>query len=176
MRPSTTARRYAEAAFDVARKEGQTDRWLAELQQALQTYHRDIVRTYFDDPNVAREEKVETLPSLFPGLSQEPLNLLRVLTIKHRMHLLPSIVTDFEHQVRQARGVLEAELTVARPISEEEKQTILQRLKSITGKDVQAQVSVDPSILGGVVVRIGDQVIDASIAGRLDRLRQQLAV
>ncbi len=176
MRPSTTARRYAEAAFDVARSDGQTDEWLRELRAAQETYSRDIVRTYFDDPNVAREERIETLPRLFPQLSDRVLNLLRILTSKHRMQLLPSIVSEFEHQVRSARGVLEAEVTVARPMTDGEQQEIQQRLRALTGKDVQIHMAVDPSILGGVVVRIGDQVIDASVEGRLDRLRQELAV
>lgn len=96
MRPSTTARRYAEAAFDVARSDGQTDNWLRELQEAQTTYSRDIVRSYFEDPNVSREEKIETLPRLFPQLSDRTLNLLRILTSKHRMQLLPSIVAEFE--------------------------------------------------------------------------------
>jgi F-type H+-transporting ATPase subunit delta len=125
---------------------------------------------------VAREEKVETLPRLFPGLSEQVLNLLRVLASKQRMQLLPSIVSEFEHLVREARGVLEAEVTVARPVTDIDQQGILQRLRGLTGKDVQIHVSVDPAILGGVVVRIGDQVIDASVSGRLDRLRQELAV
>lgn len=176
MRPSTTARRYAEAAFDVARASGQTDAWLSDLQRAEDTYNRDIVRNYFLDPNVAREEKVATVPRLFSGLSEQVLNLLRVLTSKQRMQLLPAIAAEFEHLVREARGVLEAEVTVARVVTESEQQDILHRLRSLTGKDVQIHVAVDPSILGGVVVRIGDQVIDASISGRLERLRQELAV
>jgi F-type H+-transporting ATPase subunit delta len=176
VRPSTTARRYAEAAFDVARSTGQTDQWLSDLQRAQQTYGRDIVHGYFADPNVAREEKVETLPRIFPGISEQVLNLLRVLTTKQRMQLLPSIVTEFEHQVRAARGVLEADVTVARPVTQEEQQDILGRLRALTGKEVQIHVAVDPNILGGVVVRIGDHVIDASVSGRLDRLRQELAV
>jgi F-type H+-transporting ATPase subunit delta len=176
MRPSTTARRYAEAAFDVAKADGRMDQWLQQLGNAEDTYSRDVVRLYFDDPNVAREEKVATLPRIFPGLSDHVLNLLRVLTTKHRMQLLPGIRAEFEHLVREARGVLEAEVTVARPITQGEQQDILQRLRTLTGKDVQIEVKVDSSILGGVVVRIGDQVIDASVAGRLDRLRQELAV
>lgn len=176
MRPSTTARRYAEAAFDVARASGQTDDWLREMQSAQATYNRDIVRSYFADPNVSREEKIETLPRLFPGLSEHVLNLLRVLTLKHRMHLLPSVVAEFERLAREARGVLEATVTVARPVTESEQLEIHQRLRALTGKEVHIQMAVDPSILGGVVVRIGDQVIDASVEGRLDRLRQELAV
>ena len=71
---------------------------------------------------------------------------------------------------------MEAEVTVARPVTQEEQQDILRRLRTLTGKEVQIQVAVDPNILGGVVVRIGDHVIDASVSGRLDRLRQELAV
>lgn len=78
--------------------------------------------------------------------------------------------------MRAARGVVEAEVKVARPVTQPEEQEITQRLRTLTGKEVQIHLAVDPSILGGVVVRIGDQVVDASVAGRLDRLRQELAV
>jgi F-type H+-transporting ATPase subunit delta len=92
------------------------------------------------------------------------------------MHLLPAVAAEFERLAREARGVLEATVTVARPVTQSEQQEIQQRLHALTGKEVQIHMAVDPSILGGVVVRIGDQVIDASVEGRLDRLRQELAV
>src|SRR5579884_4011895 len=104
MRPSTTARRYAEAAFDVAAADGQTDTWLTELQGAVGVYERDDVSGYFEDPHVPREEKLQTLPQLFPYGTQRVLNLLRLLATKQRMYLLPPIASEFERLVREARG------------------------------------------------------------------------
>jgi F-type H+-transporting ATPase subunit delta len=176
MRPSTTARRYAEAAFDVATADGQPDQWLTDLQTAVEAYNRDSVRNYFNDPKTAREDKLAMLPRIFPALTPRTLNLLRILALKHRMQLLPSIAAEFEHRVRESRGVLEATVTVARPLTADEQEQIRLRLRSLTGNEVEMQTTIDPNVLGGVVVRIGDQVIDASVAGRLERLRQELAV
>ena len=77
---------------------------------------------------------------------------------------------------REAKGIVEADVTVARRVSPEEERSIADRLQRLTGKQVDITVHIDPAILGGLVVRFGDRVIDASVAGRLQRLRQQIAV
>ena len=176
MRPSSTARRYAEAAFEVAQKDGSSNAWVSELRHIQEMLERPVVRQYFEEPNVSREEKVQTLPSLFPGARTHVQNLLRILTIKHRMHLVPAILAEFERLAREAQGIREAAVTVARPLSDEERTDIARRLGTALGKEVQIHTEVDPSIIGGIVIRVGDQLIDASVAGRLDRLRHQLAV
>jgi F-type H+-transporting ATPase subunit delta len=176
MRPSSTARRYAEAAFDVAHQDGNADQWLADLRRVQQLLDRPIVRQYFEEPNVSREEKVETLPRLFPDLPEHVLNLLRILTNKHRMHLIPAVADELERLIRESRGITEATVTVARPVDEQERREIAQRLGTLLGKQVVIHTEVDESIIGGIVIRIGDQLMDASVAGRFERLRQELAV
>jgi F-type H+-transporting ATPase subunit delta len=176
MRPSTTARRYAEAAFDVAQADGKSADWLRQLNSVRELLQRPTIKEYFDDPNISREEKLETVPRIFPGADPHVLNLLRILTSKHRMHLVPQIVVEFERLLRESRGVAEATVTVARSIGNDEEQQIAQQLGRALGKRVEIRTEVDPNIIGGIVIRIGDQLIDASVAGRLERLRQQLAV
>ena len=176
MRPSSTARRYAEAAFDVAQQDGDLEGWLADLRSAEQVAGDQMAARYFRDPNVPRETKVESVSRLFNDVRPHVMNLLRVLVARQRMHLLPNIVREFEAMELQARGIAEADVTVARPVTAAEQDTISRRLSEMTGKQVHVQVHVDPNILGGIVVRIGDQLIDSSVAGRLQRLRQQLAV
>ena len=176
MRPSTTARRYAEAAFDVAQQDGDVDGWLADLQKAREVLRDPAAAPYFRDPNVPRDAKVDSVESLFGNLHPHVLNLLRVLVTRQRVHLVPGIVQEFEALEREARGIAQADVTVARPITDAEQSAIGQRLSEVTGKQVHVQTHVDPAILGGIVVRIGDRLIDSSVAGRLERLRQELAV
>lgn len=176
MRPSGTARRYAQAAFDVAVKDGNADRWVQQLTQVRDILQDDRVRRLFAEPNVSREEKLEMLPRLFQGLEPHMLNLLRILTTKHRTLLVPQILAEFEHLLQESRGVTQAEVTVARSIDNTEQQQIAAQLGRLLGKRVEIHTQVDESIIGGIVVRIGDQLIDGSVAGRLERLRQQLAV
>jgi F-type H+-transporting ATPase subunit delta len=174
VRPSTTARRYAEAAFEVARQGGDTEGWLDDLKMASGVVQAASVSRYFKDPETGRREQLETLNGLFGNLRPQVLNLLRILATRHRMYLLPSVTREFEHLDRQARGIAEARVTTARPIEEAEREKIAERLGRLTGKIVDIHTAIDPSILGGFVVRIGDRLIDASIAGRLERLRQEM--
>lgn len=176
MRPSTTARRYAEAAFQVAQQDGDMSSWLTDLQAAADLVQESRVASYFRDPATGTQEKLAKLNEVFGHFSPHVLNLLRVLTVSHRLHLLPPVMREFEALEKQARGVLEAEVTVARPMSDGERAEIEQRLNTLTGKHVELQTHVDPRILGGIIIQIGDKLIDASVAGRLQRLRQNLVV
>lgn len=176
MRPSTTARRYAEAAFEVARRDNDVQGWLRDLQMAAETVKQPDIAEFFRDPKVSREEKVETVGNTFQSMPPHVVNLVRILAARDRIHLLPAILQEFTALDREAKGILEARVTVARPIDQREQDEVRRRLEQLTGKSVELRTDVDPSILGGIVVRMGDRLIDASVAGRLQRLRQEIAV
>ena len=177
MRPSTTALRYAQAAFEVAQSEGKAEEWVRALQSANETLSEQRLALFFRDPNVSSESKLEAIKELFAdAFEPQIVNLLRLLAVKQRLVLLPGITNELEDLVREAQGVLKATAVVARQLDANEQADIIRRLEQITGKRIDLRVSVDPSILGGIVVRIGDRLIDASVANRLQRLRQELAV
>jgi F-type H+-transporting ATPase subunit delta len=143
---------------------------------AADTVEQPDIAEFFRDPKVSREEKVETVGHTFQSMRPHVVNLVRILAARDRVHLLPSIVQEFVALDREARGILEARVTVARPIDSREQEEVRRRLEQVTGKTVEIHTDVDPSILGGIVVRMGDKLIDASVAGRLQRLRQEMAV
>ncbi|HEX6508819.1 MAG TPA: ATP synthase F1 subunit delta [Chloroflexota bacterium] len=177
MRPSTSARRYAEAAFDVAQADGDVDGWLADLRTARAAVSEREAASYFRDPNVSVEDKINTIRQILPGVRPHVLNLLLTLVVRHRVNLLPGIAQEFEALERQARGIVEADVTVARQVNKDETRQIEESLARATGgKQVNLQVHQDPSILGGIIVRVGDRLFDASVRGRLERLRQELVV
>lgn len=176
MRPSTAGRRYAEAAFEVAREDGDTRRWLSDLEVAAEALSDPRVEPFFRDPDEPRERKLQALADMFPNFPPHVLNLLRTLASRDRLSLLRPIVREFRELDRRARGVLEAHVTVARPLSDQERADVARRLEEATGKRVDLEAEVNPAILGGIVVRIGDRLIDASVAGRLERLRHEMAV
>jgi F-type H+-transporting ATPase subunit delta len=175
VRPSPVARRYAEAAFQVAHQDGNTAEWLEQLRTATRVLSDAEVARLFKDPSVSRSVKLLSLERLFPGFRPRVLNLLRMLTVRTRLYLLPAFLREFEALDRQERGILEAEVTVARPLTDAERSDVEQRLRSSTGKAVEVETHVDPEILGGIIVRVGDRLFDASVAGRLERLRHQMA-
>jgi F-type H+-transporting ATPase subunit delta len=175
MIPTSTARRYAEAAFQVAHQDGEADAWLRELQDASRLLDDQRIALYFKDPNVPTEQKLQTVERAASTVRPRVLNLLRILVSKQRLFLLPQVAREFEALKREAEGIAEADVTLARSVSEAERLQIAGRLSQLTGKRVEVQARVDPDILGGIIVRIGDRLIDASVAGRLQRLRQELA-
>lgn len=177
MRPSTTARRYAEAAFDVARDDNDVEGWLADLRAAAEALGEPSAASYFKDPKASSEDKIATLRQLLPNVRPHVLNLLLTLVSRHRIGLLPGIVTEFETLEHAARGIVEAYVTVARAISEKDARELGARLGQVEGgRQVNLHTHIDPAILGGIVVRIGDRLFDWSVRGRLERLRQEIAV
>lgn len=176
MRPSSTARRYADAAFAVAQQDGDIQSWIADLRGVAHALEEEQTARFFRDPNVPVESKMAAVGQLFGAVPPHVLNLLRILTVRQRMYLVPAILQELEKLDRQARGIVDASVTVARPVDETEREEIARGLSEATGKQVTVHVRVDPSILGGIVVRLGDRLLDASVAGRLERLRQQMAV
>ena len=177
MRPSTSARRYAEAAFEVAQNDGDIEGWLSDLRTVTEAVTEPSANAFFKDPNVSRAEKIQTLRQLIPSARPHAVNLAMLLVTRHRLGLMPGILQEFERLEHEAQGVTEADITVARPMSDDETREIGEQLGRATGgRRVNLRVHVDRSVLGGIVIRIGDQLFDASVRGRLERLRQEIAV
>lgn len=176
MRPSTTALRYAEAAFAVAGEAGSVQQWNRDLELAARVLSAPQTLEVFRKPEIPRSDKLAILPQILPTIRPEVLNLLQLLTIRDRVALLPQVRAEFVRLDREARGVVEAEVTVAREYDSGERGEIQQRLAAATGKQVELRLRVEPRILGGIVVRIGDRLIDGSVSGRLQRLRHEMAV
>ena len=118
---------------------------------------------------------MSALEVVFGSLQPHVLNLLRELVSRQRFHLVPQILGEFARLEREARGVRDAHVTVARDVTDDERHAISRELSSRVGGQVEVHLNVDPSLLGGIVVRVGDQVYDASVSTRLQRLRQELA-
>ena len=174
-RPGTSARRYAEASFQIADRDGALDRWRDGLQAAARLLGEPQLAEIVSNPGVPlarREELVSGAlgPDVLPGLR----NLVLLLLRRGRIELLPRIADEFRRLHDQRNGVLTATATSAVPLSEDEIRGLTARLEGMTGSRVQLSLAVDPDLLGGVVVRYGDRLLDGSVRGRLERLRNQL--
>jgi F-type H+-transporting ATPase subunit delta len=173
-RTNIRALRFAEAAFAVARDLNQLDAWLAALEQAAALYEDHAVELFLTSPVVPPEKKRAVLAELLPNLSAEIQRFLAILARRERLDLVPEIAVTFRRLLNEYRGIAVAQVTTAIPIDERQKSLIASRLSSRLGKRIELEPRVDPSILGGVVAQIGDNVIDGSVRGRLDRLRRAL--
>jgi len=108
-------------------------------------------------------------------VSDKALNLVRLLIRRRRIELLPQVAHRYEELYERQKGIVRATITSAAALDDTELRAIQARLSQITGGTLRTDVNVDPSLLGGVIVRIGDRMIDGSVRGRLERLRNRIA-
>jgi F-type H+-transporting ATPase subunit delta len=170
------ARVYAEALFEAASEEGKIEavrRDLGAFAAAVEV--SGDLYALLTDSNVSPDDKRQVLLTLTEG--GEPLvqNFLRLLVDKQREGILAEVEDLFVEMVEAAEGILRVELVTARPVSDDVKAEIERSLEASLEKAVELSLMVDESILGGVRLRIGDKIADASLRHRLDQLRARLA-
>lgn len=169
------AKRYAQAAFDIAKQQNQLDRWEHDLGQLSEVMTGDLVAEFFENPVVPVAAKQEAIEKALPAPEQRYVrNLALLLLERDRLSQLPDVVSVFHELVLQERGIAIAGVTTAVPLSKGEQSELQARLSKMIGKTIELRPSVDPDIIGGLIVRIGDNLIDGSIRSQLSQLRNQM--
>jgi F-type H+-transporting ATPase subunit delta len=164
---STIARPYAEAAFSAAADAGTLSAWADTLDSLAMFAGSEDMNNVVSDPRVSSSQQVELFASLVPGIDAALRNFLVALAEHNRFPALPEIATQF-HDLKAAReGSAEAYVTAAYPLDDAALARLVSSLEKRFGKKILPQVSVDHALIGGVTVRVGDEVIDASVKGRL---------
>jgi F-type H+-transporting ATPase subunit delta len=170
---ASLAGRYASALFGLARDERQIDavgRSLEALSSALAD-SRDFAELVAS-PMVSRQDSAKAFAGLAPqlGLDAITTNFLGVLARNGRKSELRKIIRSFKHIAADHRGEISAEVLTAHPLKDDQVETLKAQLKKRAGRDVTLDAQVDPSILGGIVIKLGSEMIDASIRTKLNRL------
>ena len=170
---ASLAGRYASALFDLAREQRQIDaisRSLDALSQAMLD-SRDFAEL-IASPVVSREEAGQALAALAPQLGLDPIttNFVGVLARNGRKSQLRAVIRAFGRLAAEHRGETVAEVVTARPLNDDQVEQLKQQLRARAGRDVSIDAEVNPDILGGIVVKLGSQMIDASIRTKLNRL------
>ena len=174
-RPSTAARRYAEAAFEIGQRDGTVETWRRELDLAAAVLADPTVATGLDNPAVPTDRRAAALADAIGGsISRPVLNLIVMMLRRGRIEALPRVAAEFRRLDDQLNGLIHAHATSAASLEPSEVSALIARLEQMTGGRVELDLTVDPSLLGGLVVRVGDRLIDGSVRGRLERLRNQL--
>jgi F-type H+-transporting ATPase subunit delta len=128
-----------------------------------------------DNPETEARVKADVLEQVLGGADELVRNFVRLVAEKGRAGEIPEIAEEFEALVAAEERILDVELTTATQLSDEDYDRILARIEQASGNKVQASRSVDPDLIGGIVLQAGSMRLDASVRGRLERLRQQLA-
>lgn len=176
MADETLARRYATAVFMLATDAGAVERVGADLSEIAKAIDgEESVRAYFLSPVIARADKEKTLLGVFGGrVGDIALHTLLLLVRKRREKLLDELVAEYKKIEQAARGVEPLVVTSAHEIAPNDLRTLIEKLERAYGKKFEASVTLDPSLIGGVRVAMGDRVFDGSVAGRLEELTRTL--
>jgi F-type H+-transporting ATPase subunit delta len=172
----STARRYAEAAYEIAERDGTVATWLDALTAAEELLAEPGLMRLLANPAVPAASRQALLEQVAgERVSGAPRRLLALLVARGRIERLPEVAREFRRLDRLREGVTQAAITSAAPLTEAEVAALTAQLTGMTGGRVEVSLSVDPALLGGVQVRLGDRLIDGSVRGRLERLRSKLA-
>jgi F-type H+-transporting ATPase subunit delta len=172
----SVARRYAEAFFSIAQEADKIDDYQSELGKIVQSIEEiEGLKKYFAHPLIPTKEKKDVANQLFSSaVSPVTLNFLLLVLDKKRQTYLELIYKEYEEMADESRNIKKVELISAMAVPEAEVSALAETLSRSTGKTIQLRLTIDSSLLGGVKIRMGDKIIDASIAKKLEMLRKNL--
>ncbi len=170
-----TARRYAEAVFEIGQEQNAVERWRTDIQ-TLAEYLRDRRLTFIlSEPKVPFATKESILRDLLSDkVQKDALGLALVLVEQNLVELMPRVAQEFERLYDDFKNQAKATIITATPLDAQETAQLTASLQQLTGKQIMLTTEVDPSILGGVVARVGDTLIDGSVRRKLALLREQI--
>lgn len=168
---------YAKGLLGATERAGNTDAVLAELDSFVDDVLTRLpsLEAALSSPRVPIEAKERLLDSVFkPGSSRELANFVKVLARRGRLNAVRAVRSAAHRLVNELRGRLEVQLTTAEPLDRPTSELIRSKLKDSLGREIELHTHVDPELIGGIVIRIGDTVYDGSIANQLQQLRSEL--
>jgi F-type H+-transporting ATPase subunit delta len=173
---SVVDRVYANALFEAALEEGRLEPVREQLAQVVAAEAEvPELRELLRNPQLDPQARAAALEEVFADSDELLRNFLLVLADKGRAGQLEEIGREFERLVAEHEGIVHAELTTAVELSDDEASKLLRRIEEASGRKVEASRTVNPDLIGGIVLQVGSHRLDASVRGRLERLRRELA-
>lgn len=176
MNDATIGRNYAETLLVLAKREGQQEEWGTLIESiALAMREDQTLRTFLESPKLAASRKIEILAKAL-GKRVPPvfLRFLETVIMKRRQMVIPAIASEYQALIDESEDRVHANVTVAREPAEPEREALARQLSRLFGKSVVPHISINPAILGGVIVKVGDTVMDGSVRRRLATLRSRM--
>lgn len=169
------ARRHAQAIFQLALQQKTLEQWRADLRRLVQVLTDEELVHFWDNPRIRLDDKLSVLKQALQGISPLVLNLAGLIMARGRLGIVSDLVAEYDSLVDAYNGIEHAEITTAVPLDDATQQRLSRELGEALDKKVTVKPSVEPAIIGGMIVRIGDRVIDGSVRTRLESLRRGLA-
>ncbi len=177
MTSNAYARRYSQAIFRMALENKDINRWQSDLRKVASLMKDRALFSLIAHPTITVDEKSKTLSQRLGEVNPLAIKLVLLLAAKGRLALIDDISEEYQAMVDNYRGIEGteiAEVTTAIPLDDEYQLKLAQRVTEIIGKPVVLKPKVDPSIIGGIIIRVGDKLIDGSIRSKLAALRKDL--
>ena len=176
MNDATIGRNYAETLLTLSKKEGEEEKWGGLIDAIGVAMQEDrTLKTFLESPKLAASQKIEILSrALGNGVPPVFLRFLQTVISKRRQMLIPVIASEYRALIDESEGRVHASVTVAREQTEPERDALARQLSRVLGKRVVPHISLNPAILGGLIVKIGDTVMDGSVRRRLTTLRSRM--
>lgn len=173
---SRVASHYAQALFELAEKEGKIDRVLGDLSTVNMTLNSDPeFEKLMKHPGIPSVEKKQLVVNLFKDKCDDlTLRLVEMLCDRRRLEVLPEVEVSYKQLLREKKGIVVGTLVSAEPLDEGQRAHLESQLRQKLGKQLELNVEVDKSLLGGFVLKLSDQVIDGSLKGRLQAIERSL--
>jgi len=165
--------RYARAAFELAREQNRLDEWQADLEKVAAAAEPEVL-AFLESPKVSFKDKAGLLKKQFEGVEPLVLNLLYLLVEKRRIGIVGEVAAGYRRLLESHRGIERAEVATAIPLSQAELESLKKRLGKLMDKEIILKTRVDPSLISGMVARVGDKVIDGSTRSRLAVLKREM--
>lgn len=170
----SASRRYAEAMLDIAARDGKVAEYRAAFDELALAIGPEALRA-LREPSVPVQRRVDATAAAAKGKAAPIAALLQLLVRRDRIGLLPGIAREFGELVDRREGIAKARISTAVELDTAQRSELVARLERASGKRITATFVVDPSLIGGARVQVGDHLIDASIRAQLDAMRSQLA-
>jgi F-type H+-transporting ATPase subunit delta len=170
-----TARRYAQAVFQIALENDSLDQWSSDLDQIADALGSSDFFAFLDAPQVPEREKLQGIDTVLAGVSDLARNLVGVLVDHRSVKFAVSVRDQFMALVDAHNGVARASVTTAVPLTDEQRGRVEELLGELMGAKVDTSEDVDPQIVGGIIARVGDHLIDGSVTTKLRNMQDALA-
>jgi F-type H+-transporting ATPase subunit delta len=172
---STAARRYAEAAFELATRDKALDAYAEGLDLAAGTLGEGMAVEVLRNPAQPLKQRAEVVDGLLANrVPDQILKLVGLLVERGKVDRIGDVAREYHRLLNKERGIVEALATSAAPLSKDETAALQEKVAKMAGSTVDLRVEVDDALIGGLTVRVGDTLYDASVRGRLERLRERL--
>ena len=169
------ARRYAQAAFEIAMERKEFDSWQSDLREIAGLGEDVALAVLLESPKLYFDDIVKLLSEQLVGINPLALNLVYLLIARGKLNIVGEIADEYQRLLDSYRGIEQAEVITAVPLDDEDKLSLAERLGVIVGKKVLIKSTVDSTLIGGVVARIGGKLLDGSTRSRLEALKKEMS-